>query len=182
MVLISSEVFDQVQHVLGDFLNLQGHFHLQRPQVKIRGTDQELTSTVPDLIITTANLPATEQTQKDASVLYRFRRGVPFPGEPALVWTISGEKGEIRLIAKDGTALHASAYSGPVTIELLDFAEDKVRAVDWAWEDWQEELPVISRSVAKLYEHYADGGRVPTFDDAVKRHEQLEGALSTWTQ
>lgn len=174
-------MFDQVQHVLGEFLNLQGHFHLQRPQVKIRGTDKELTSTVPDLIITVANLAPTSRTQKDATVLYRFRRGLPFPGEPALVWTIAGEKGEIRLIARDGTTLHASAYAGPVTIEVHDFAEDKVRAVEWSWEDWQEELPMITRSVAKLYERYANGESVPTFKDAVARHEQLESALSTWT-
>lgn len=177
-----AKVFDQVQHVLGEFVDFKGHFHLQRPHVKIQGTETELTPTVPDLFITTARLASTPTTQKDAAVLYRFRRGLPYPGDPALVWTIAGEKGEIRLVSKDGTALHASAYSGPVSIEVHDFAEDKVHVVEWAWEDWQEELPMVAKSVAKLYDNYAAGESVTTFEDALSRHEQLEGALSTWTQ
>lgn len=136
-----------------------------------------LTSNVPDLIITTATLES-PQSQKGASTLYRFRRGQPFPGEPALVWSINGEKGEIRLVAQDGTTLHASAYSGPVTIELHDYATDKVQIVEWSWEKWQEELPIVARSVGQLYEDFAEGKQVPSFKNALTRHEQLEALLS----
>lgn len=180
----SNEVFDQVQHVLGEFTDLKGDFHLQRPQLKVKDRQsgqivETITNHVPDLVFTTARL-SNPLAQKNASVLYRFRQGQPFPGEPALSWTINGEKGEIRLIAQDGTTLHAMAYTGPVTVELHDFATDKVNKVEWAWEDWQEDLPFIARSVAQLYENYAAGNKVPTFQDALKRHEQLEDMLSTW--
>jgi hypothetical protein len=178
-------VFDQIQHVLGEFTDLKSEFHLQRPQVRVKDPQsgqivETITNRVPDLIFTTARLAESPTAQRNASVLYRFRQGQPFPGEPALSWTINGEKGEIRVVAQDGTSLHATAYNGPVTIELHDFATDKVSKVEWAWESWQEELPLVARSVALLYENYAAGNKVPTFQDALKRHEQLEQALSTW--
>lgn len=115
-------------------------------------------------------------------MLFRFRRGQPFLGEPPLSWTINGEKGEIRLQAFGGSSLHAGSYDAPVTIEIHDFATDQVQKIEWGWQSWQEELPVVGRSVGLLYERFADGvaeGQ-PTFETALVRHEQLAKVLAGW--
>jgi hypothetical protein len=136
-------------------------------------------SNVPDLIITTATLETSPTVQKGASLLVRFRRGQPFPGEPPLVWTINGEKGEIRVVATGGTAIHASGAE-PVTIDLHDHAADKVESVEWDWTSWQKDLPIIARSVGAVYEAFADGrvGTYPTFDDALAFHNQLDSMIA----
>jgi hypothetical protein len=114
--------------------------------------------------------------------LLRFRRGQTFKGDPALVWTIQGTNGEIRLTAKDGTTLHASAYSGPVTIQVHDFATDTVEDVSWEWADWQEELPILARSVGEVYERFASGNGsvLASFDEAGVRHHQLNKLLDAF--
>ncbi|KJZ75304.1 hypothetical protein HIM_05230 [Hirsutella minnesotensis 3608] len=177
-------LFDQVQHVLGEIVDVHGHLHLQRPEVPLRQHDGaeiigKTQSDVPDLLIVTGSAASS-----GARVLLRTRRGQSFPGEPKLVWTISGEKGEVRVSSEQGTSL---ALADPVTIELHDFATDKVETVDWAWEPWQRELPVPARAVAALYEQFAQGGvksqnqRVPSFEDAVRRHIQLNELLEAWS-
>ncbi|RSL70089.1 hypothetical protein CEP53_002009 [Fusarium sp. AF-6] len=180
-------VFDQIQYILGDIGNFKSRLHLQRPNVKVRDLATNkiidtVKSNVPDLIFATGTLKESATSQEGASVLIRFRRGQPFPGEPPLVFTINGEKGEIRLRAEGGTSLHANSYDEPVTIEVDDFETGKVEQVTWQWEDWQEELPVISRSVAAVYERFAGDGRkgLVSFDGALLRHGQLDGLLRAW--
>ncbi|KAK7417839.1 hypothetical protein QQX98_004314 [Neonectria punicea] len=179
-------VFDQVQHVLGEINNFRTRVQIQRPNVRIRDPAtnkvlETIKSDVPDLVFSAGTLSASPTTQEGASVLFRFRRGQPFRGDPALVWSINGEKGEIRLVARDGTALHANAYSGPVTIEVDDFETGQLEAVEWEWEAWQEELPFVSRSVAAVYDKFADGGvnTIASFDEALVRHKQLNGMLDS---
>ncbi|WZH45247.1 GAL80-like transcription co-repressor [Fusarium acuminatum] len=185
-------VFDQYQYILGDITNFKSRLHNQRPNVRVRDpSTNEITGTttsdVPDIIFATGTLQESPTAQKDASVLIRFRRGQPFPGDPHLSITINGEKGEIRLRTFGGTALHASAYSNPsiakpVVLEVYDFEKDSVEEVEWKWEEWQEEIPVIGRSVAAVYDRFADGAEegLVSFDDALFRHEQLEGLLKEW--
>ncbi|KAF5667808.1 GAL80-like transcription co-repressor [Fusarium heterosporum] len=185
--VLTSPVFDQFQYILGDITSFKGRLHNQRPNVRVRdSTTNEITSTttsnVPDIIFATGTLKESKIAQKDASVLIRFRRGQPFPGDPHLTITINGEKGEIRLRVLGGTALHATSYSKPVVIEVHDFVTDSVEEVDWKWQDWQEELPIVSRSVANVYDSFADGNGegLVSFEDALLRHEQLEGLLKEW--
>ncbi|KAK7065122.1 oxidoreductase family protein [Favolaschia claudopus] len=174
-------LWDQIQFVHGDATILHSRFQLQFPTNKILDPStntivKSVTSTVPDLAIVTASLPASSSTQKDhdATLLVRFNRGQPqpafsFAGEPSLVWSIVGLKGEIRLTSTAGTGLHASGYApGGVSLEVLDFENEngEVNRIDpdalWA-KPWQEELPLLSRSVG--------GAGYPTFEDALKRHE-----------
>lgn len=173
--------------MLGDFQNPQAHLSLQRPLVKIRDNQtnkivETVESNVPDFMVVSGHLPESKVANRNATLLTRFRRGQPFPDEPPLIWTINGEKGELRLTALGGTALHASAYSAPVTIEVHDFETDKVEKVNWGWESWQEELPMVARSIGMVYEKFADGEKtgVASFEDALVRHQQLEGFLSEW--
>ncbi|KAJ7124350.1 hypothetical protein C8R44DRAFT_980659 [Mycena epipterygia] len=180
-------LWDHIQFVHGDAAAIQSRLHLQFPDVKVRDPEtntivKTVKSDVPDLIIVTSPLQESAVTQKDATLLVRFRRGQPSFDEPALVWSIIGEKGEIRLTSP-GTTLHAFAHTEAMRLEVKDFASDKVEQIGWKWEAWQEDLPLLARSVGALYEAFAEGDerKYPTFEDALKRHEQLEGMLSAWS-
>ncbi|KFH47418.1 Galactose/lactose metabolism regulatory protein-like protein [Hapsidospora chrysogenum ATCC 11550] len=179
-------LFDQVQYILGDLVDPAARFQLQRPEVRIRNPEtkeivETKSSNVPDLILLTSGLPQSDIVQKNASFLYRFRRGQPFPGEPALVWKFNGEKGELRITSPD-TALNARPSSDHVKIDVHDFETDTVERVEWGWEGWQDELPVMARGIGHVYDVFAAGkGGFATFDDALKRHKQLEGLLSSWS-
>lgn len=183
--------FDLVQSVLGEAVSVKGHFQLQRPEGKVfdpatKDALPSVKSDVPDFIIATATLPESPIVQKDATLLYRYRRGQPFPGDPQLVWTINGEKGEIRIISQDAVALSVLAGGArKPTIEVHDFESNNVENVEWNYQDWQEELglPNPARNVGSLYEAFAEGkGKgYPTFDDALRRHEQLEEMLESWS-
>lgn len=192
LLTIFLAVFDYVQVVLGEVTNLQPRFQLQRPEIKLLDNSGKqagtVTSDVPDLMIANGILSDPTIAQNGATLNVRFRRGQPFKGEPGFTWHINCEKGEIRLISPTGSSLHANAYSVPVTLEVHDHATDEVRDIDWTWPAWQQEndLPLGSRSVARLYEtFYADaveGGprEYPDFADALKRHEQLHSLLAGW--
>jgi len=111
----------------------------------------------------------------------RFRRARPFRGEPALVWSIFGETGEIRLTSAVDNMLQASRLED-VTIEVNDFSTAKVQRVEFGWDEELMELPHLARSYASLYEAYAGSEvrRYADFDHAVRRHGQLDGILRQW--
>jgi predicted dehydrogenase len=84
-----------------------------------------------------------------------------------------------------GTTLHgASAYEKPVVIEVHDFEKDVVEHVEWKWEEWQQDIPLLARGVAAVYEAFAKGEEdgLVSFEEALKRHEQLEGLLGQWDE
>ncbi|KAJ7731806.1 hypothetical protein DFH07DRAFT_846917 [Mycena maculata] len=179
-------LWDQIQFVHGDAAALQSRLQIQFPNSKLRDPETNtivkvVKSDVPDLIVVTAALQESAIAQQDATLLVRFRRGQPSFDEAPLVWSIIGERGEIRLTNPGGTTLHASAHGESVRLELKDFATNVVEKIGYQWEAWQEELPLVARSVGALYEAFADGKDYPTFEDALKRHEQLDGMLSSWS-
>ena len=178
-------VFDWVQNVLGDVHDIQSRLQIQRPKIKVldsyigRSVDT-VESDVPDLIYVTGTLPGSEHILKDATFHMRYRRAQAFLGEPALVWTILGEKGEIRLTAAFDSMLQISQL-GDVTIEIDDYEKREIERVDFKWDKFPE-LPHLSRSYAPIYEAYATGavGKYADFDHALKRHTQLDGLLASW--
>ena len=131
-------------------------------------------------MIAVATLPESSFVAKNATLLTRFRRGQPFPGEPQLVWTINGEKGEIRVVSEGTAALQVLLGAKKPIPQVHDFQSNEVQEVEWEYLDWQEELPMASRNIGSMYEAWADGKGYPTFDDAVVRHEQLEALLGDW--
>ncbi|KAF5557209.1 transcription co-repressor GAL80, partial [Fusarium phyllophilum] len=149
--------------IIGDITNFKSTLHNQRPNIRVRDPKTNeithtTTSNVPDLILATGRLLESPTAQKDAAVLVRFRRGQPFPGSPHLSIAIAGEKGEIRVQVFTGTTLHgASAYEKPVVIEVHDFERDVVEKVEWKWEEWQQDIPLLARGVAAVYEAFAKG-------------------------
>ncbi|KAJ7154145.1 hypothetical protein C8R46DRAFT_1041888 [Mycena filopes] len=178
-------LFDVVQSVVGEVGALRGHLHIQYPNVPLRNpvTGGVVKTDVPDLILATGMLPDSPLVQTGGAPLFvRFRRGPPFKGEPAVRWTIAGEKGEIRLVSPDTAYLNLGSEGAPIVIEVHDHATDSVSKVDWAWADWQEKLPVKARNVGAMYEAVADGKWFPTFEHALRRHKQLDGMLAELKQ
>ncbi|KAK7754966.1 hypothetical protein SLS62_003050 [Diatrype stigma] len=177
--------FDWVQHVLGDLGTMQSRLQLQRPKLNVLDptsgrTIDTVTSDVPDLVHMTASLLGSEHVVKDATLHMSFRRAPAFQGEPALVWTILGEKGEIRLTAVLETMLQVSEMLD-VTIEVHDHEGGAVERVEFGWDSFLE-LPYQTRSYGPIYEAYAAGtvGSYADFEHALKRHEQLDGMLANW--
>jgi hypothetical protein len=118
---------------------------------------------------------------ENATLVFSFRRGQPFPGTPPLEWRINFEKGEVRLVSPSGTSLGTSETDEPVTIQLHDYQTDKVEDVPYDWSDVQKEVPVKSRPIQTTIYAFADGvaegeGWV-SIEDAARRAEQIEGWL-----
>ncbi|KAI1807183.1 NAD(P)-binding protein [Daldinia bambusicola] len=177
-------LFDFVQLILGDVQVLYSRLQLQRPDVKIRDRStgkivKTVRSDVPDLIHVTGLLPDSEHTSSGATVHLRFRRGQAFKGEDPFVWSVNGERGEIRLSASGGPGISAGAHGQPLTIEVHDFDTDEVEMVKWSW-NGREELDVSARMVGAQYEAFAAGDetKYPTFEHASKRHKQLDEMLA----
>lgn len=184
--------FDTIQSVLGELQNgAFGHFQLQHPLVKLRDADGNIIGTVksdvPDLVLVAGTLPGSATVQKGATLHHRFRRGQAFPGEPALSWSINGEKGEIRVVSQSAANLNIGVPddASPMKIDLYDFESGEVTPVEWEWADWQKELPIFARNIGQVYEDYAAGWerqevRYATFEDALGRHKQLEKLIEGW--
>ncbi|KAF7308354.1 GFO-IDH-MocA domain-containing protein [Mycena chlorophos] len=177
-------LFDTLQSIVGEMSNLQGHLHLQRPTINLRGPPSNeivgtTNSNMPDLIFAHGTLAESPTTQKDAPVHIRTRVGQPWPGEPPLVVRINGGKGELRLTLWGGMSM-AFAYEWPAkpsVIEVHDYTTDQVEEVPWEWDEWQNELGNQAKNIGRLYEAYARGEGYPTFEDAARRHEQLDKLL-----
>ncbi|KAK4159994.1 hypothetical protein QBC43DRAFT_326219 [Cladorrhinum sp. PSN259] len=194
--ILAGHLTDMVLSVLSDFdhaQEVQGSFHLQHPTQKlfdpatkeVVGTVQ---SDVPDLVLLNGRLQESEHVQKDALFSLQLRRGSPFPGEPSLVWLIYGDKGAIRLVAPESTHITIGTPNDPQVFEVVDYETDKVEQVAWEFADWQVELPFPARNIGAIYEEYAaakeSGDRhapkYQTFEQALRRLEQLNEPLSKW--
>ncbi|KAL4949668.1 hypothetical protein BDW69DRAFT_202691 [Aspergillus filifer] len=184
-----AHVIDFVQSVTGDIIpgSEKIHFALQRPSVRIRDPHtKQITETVksdvPDLVSVLGSLPESPHVTTNATLLATFTRGQPFPGDPALTWTLTGERGAIRLVAPSGIALQANGYDAPVTIRLHRFDTDEVVDIYWAWSEEQLGVDVVGRSVMRCLVGVGEGngeGYV-SLDEGVKRAKQVYGWLDSW--
>ncbi|KAK0707270.1 hypothetical protein B0H67DRAFT_307130 [Lasiosphaeris hirsuta] len=193
-----AHVNDLVQSVIGEWATepvksetARGHFQLQRPTVRIRGPDGKfistITSDVPDLINVVGPVAGPDYVAEGATLNFRLRRGQQFPGDPALVWSINGEEGEIRVTSPAAVmSISIGNDVSPPTIEVHDFKSDTVETIEWVWADWQKSLPPPARNIGQLYEEYAEGLKggkesYPTFADGLARQEQSERFLEHWS-
>jgi hypothetical protein len=52
--------------------------------------------------------------------------------------------------------MSGDSFNGPVTIEHHNHATDEVKDLGWDWPEWQKDLGLRARSVAEVYERYAE--------------------------
>ncbi|CAK5273677.1 unnamed protein product [Mycena citricolor] len=186
ITILGGHAFDLIQTVLGEATEIKSQPQLQRPINTVRdpATDtvtDNIKSDVPDLYIVTARLTESPTVVRDASLLFRFRRSPPFPGEPALVWSITGEKGEIRVTNQALSVLHM--VSAGIVVEMHDFETDKVEKVGFDLQEfWPGDAtaPMPSKIVGLLHDRFATEGQYPTWEDAVKRHGQIDDFVAGW--
>ncbi|KAJ5798915.1 uncharacterized protein N7503_006420 [Penicillium pulvis] len=182
-------VIDYVQSVVGDIIPGTDHVHLQiqRPDIRVRDPQtnaiiDSIRSDVPDLLSLHGSLPESSHVRANASLIAYFHRGQPYPGDPSLSWTLTGETGTIRLTAPAGISLQADAYAEPVTIAVHQFDTDKLDQVSWDWSERQVQVPVPARSVLHSLISFGnkDESGYVSLEDAARRAEQIEGWLKDW--
>jgi predicted dehydrogenase len=181
-----AHMIDFVHDLLGEFESFENRMQIQRPTLKTMGKAGVISSDVPDFLAVHGKLTRGKVDIADeATLAVTWRSGPPFKGSPGFVWTINGEKGELKVTSTSGPYLQLDPCEKPVKIELHDFATDQVSEIEWDWKDWQKELPFESRIVGELYERYAHWvehgkGRVeeetdwPRLHDALPRLMELE--------
>ncbi|KAK8051421.1 NAD(P)-binding protein [Apiospora rasikravindrae] len=176
-------MFDFVQFVLGDLHNTQSRLQLMRPDVMIKDPASgeildTVKSNVPDLVHVTGVLPESDHVSNGATLSIRYRRGQPFKGDPPMVWTINGEKGEVRFTAHGGPTVNVTSKENAPVVEVHNFETDDVEQIVYDHGPRLDiELP--ARNVGSVYEVFAtrDESQYATFDHAVKRHSQLDKML-----
>ncbi|KAF4428366.1 oxidoreductase family [Fusarium acutatum] len=133
-------LWEFLQYALGDAYDIRTRLQLQQPKADLTSTTGGIVGTVesdvPHLVSVTALLRPSQYIEKGATTLVTYQRRPPYPGEPKFTWTITGERGELRLTAEGGTTPRTMA-SKPVKIELHEFSTEIVRQVPWAWEPWR---------------------------------------------
>ncbi|RAR01493.1 putative oxidoreductase [Stemphylium lycopersici] len=184
IVIGVGHVLDFVLETVGqiDAESVHSKAQIQRPDIRIRdpSTKQIVGNTisnVPDLLSFHGTLKQSPLTAPNATLSFSFRRGQPFPGTPALTWTITCEHGEIRLSSATSMVLRASENDGPLTIKVHHFDSDEVEDVDWDWSDEQKQVPIIARDVMACLYAFADGKQEGDgwvgLEDAARRGEGL---------
>ena len=100
-----------------------------------------------------------------------FRRGPPFKGTPGFIWSVYGEKGEIRITAA-APASQADDDETIIAVHSFDQEDVEVIACDRSVKD----LPESARNLAAMYEAFAtkETRKYPDFGHAVLRHRQIE--------
>ncbi|KAL5001382.1 hypothetical protein BDV10DRAFT_182615 [Aspergillus recurvatus] len=170
----ASHLLDTVQEVLGNFASMQSLLANQRPLVKIVRADgsvleETAKKTAPDHIMIQGTLAS------GAVFSATVRGGSPFKGTPGLVWSIYGEKGEIRVLGPNAFI----ELVGTTSIELHDFDNDVVERIEFKKGEFAEFGP-LNRNLARLYDAIAAGDKslLCDFEGAVKRHEFIEEVYS----
>ncbi|KAK8079980.1 NAD(P)-binding protein [Apiospora hydei] len=135
-------------------------------------------SNVPDLVHVTGVLLESNHVSNGATLSIRYRRGQPFKGEPPMVWTINGDKGEIRFTAHGGPVVNVTSKENAPVIEVHNFATDEVEQIEYDHGP-RLDIGLPARNVGSVYEAFAtqDESQYATFDHAVKRHSQLDKML-----
>ncbi|CAG5155919.1 uncharacterized protein ALTATR162_LOCUS3901 [Alternaria atra] len=164
IVIGVGHVLDFVLSVVGqlDPPSIHSKAQIQRPNVRIRDPTtmqivENTTTDVPDLLSVHATITPSPLTVPNATFSFLFRRGQPFPGTPALTWTINCEYGEIRVTSATSSSFRSSESDGPVVIQIHHFDTDEVEDVDWDWSDMQKEVPIVGRDVMGCLFAFADG-------------------------
>lgn len=167
-------MIDFVVLVLGELSFFRSQLSIQRSQVPIIDSNGAVLETVTTDVADHIMLQGILTSSAPLSVT--FRRGPPFKGTPGFIWSIHGEKGEIRISAP-GPALQASDDEADVTVHNFD--QEELEVIEW--DQHFKDLPRSARNVAAMYEAFAneETQKYPDFGHAVLRHRQIEEVFKT---
>ena len=172
---------DSIASALGPIKPTASKLSLLRPNIKVLSSSGEVLRTVqsnvPDLI----NINGSLSSHNNAPFSYFFKRGPRFKGTPALIWSVHGETGEIRVEA-DTTSIHAVDDNQNVKILVENFESGEVENVTWKDVMADRGLKGPAKNIGSLYEAFAEGGNAEwsTFETALERHKFLEDVWGEW--
>lgn len=180
----ANSVLDTVLSVVGDVSPDTAHsqLQLQRPDVRIRDPTtnkiiRTVKSNVPDLVSFHAQL------ESSATLSYYFRRGQPFPGDPALTWSINLEHAEVKLVSPSGLNLETGE---PAKILVHWYDSDEVEEVKWEGDAEFEELGGSARNVIRTLLAFGEGEEAGegwvSLKDAAGRARLIEGFIRGWEE
>lgn len=159
---------DGVCHVLGEFESIAATAAIQRPVVRLQGTDETVEKTTPDQLLVSGRLAG-------GVMISAHYRGGQTTAEP-LHWQIDGTDGTIVV-----TAANSNLQLSPLTIRGATVGEDALRELEIpsTHVNTPQSLPYAAATVAEallLMEHDLRHGTrlAPTFDDDVARKEMLD--------
>lgn len=188
-----THMIDYMHEILGEFDGFHSRAQIQDTEIRVLGNAEagSLKSNVPDFIAIHGALKGKPYLAKDATLAVTWRAGDPFKGDPAFVWNIRGEKGQLQLKSPAGTYLGSHSFWEPITLRFHDFANDEVQEISWDWQDWQKDLHLYTRSIGELYERYAEwyesgkgdiksGREWPTLEDGMTRMRELDGIFESF--
>ena len=165
-------MIDFIMLVLGELSVFQSQLNILRPEVPIMASDGTILETVVTDVADHIMLQGILSSGAPLSVT--FRRGPPFKGTPGFIWSVYGEKGEIRITAA-GPALQANDDETTIAVHTFDQEDVEIIACDRCVKD----LPEPARNVAAMYEAFAtkETLKYPDFGHAVLRHRQIEEVI-----
>lgn len=180
-----AHTIDYVHLVLGGYASSDAHVQIERPNQSTvdakTGEKRPVTSDVPDLVSVHGTLKSSDYVTEGATLIANFRSGPPFPGTTPFVWTITGEKGRLRISCDRGPFIQSLAAGSPIHIEVEDFGTGDLKSIPWDWQSWEEPTQARGRCIGRLYDLYYDGktaeNDVADFDAAVARHKQIDAIL-----
>lgn len=159
-------MIDFVMLVLGELSCFRSQLSIQRPQVPIIGSDGSVLETVVTDVSDHIMLQGILGSGTPLSITF-----CRFKGTPGFIWSIHGERGEMRITA-DGPALQADDNDTNITVHTFD--QEELEFIEWNRRF--NDLPRAARNVAAIYEAFAnrETEKYPDFSHAVLRHKHIE--------
>ncbi|THY46150.1 NAD(P)-binding protein [Aureobasidium pullulans] len=160
---------DYMAAVIGEPATVSAELRTTWPTIDLVDDDKVLetgiTKTADDYI----SLHGT--TANGTTYTYNMRGGDAFAPEEGFAWDIIGDKGQIRVT---GSTIMANLGAEDYKIRIKDHTTGKISDVEL---DACLDLPLAAQNVGKLYESYAAGDSLCTFEDAIQRHKFLDGVF-----
>lgn len=162
--------FEPLTHLLGQPIDVSAQLKTTWPLVNIVTPDNRV---LKSGVIKTADDYASLQgtLTSGAKYTYTMRGGDAFDDGEGLVWDIVGDKGQIRL---DGSSIMLNLGAPDYKIRVKDYESNRIEIISL---HQHLDLPLAAQNVGRLYENFADGKAVPTFEDAIRRHEFLDAVF-----
>jgi predicted dehydrogenase len=160
---------DYMATVIGEPATVSAGMRTTWPIVDLMDGDKVLESGIVKTADDYVALQGT--TVNGTTYVYNMRGGDAFISEEGFVWDIIGDSGQIRVT---GSTIMANLGAEDYQIRVKDDTTGKIKDVDL---DSSLDVPLAAQNVGKLYESYAAGDSMCTFEDALQRHKFLDGVF-----
>ncbi|KAF2267238.1 putative oxidoreductase [Lojkania enalia] len=192
VTIILAHLLDFVCSAIGELEpgSVRTKFQRQRPNIGIKDMKsgkivETVLSDVPDLLLLHGSFEQSLITAPSATLSLLLRRGQPFPGTPALSWSINLEKGELRLIGPSNASLTWGSKGG-VSIQIHHYETDELEDVAWTLGENEREMSEAVVNISRVLYAFADGKPEGEgwlgLEEAARRAEQINSFLEEWVR